>query len=298
MEYQDRTGMMGVSYSQDEGPRMCFNNAKNWQLGWYTDRQEVVMPIAAAWNGLLVGVADYGSSAVSDKVVVKVEGHSKDYYVGFNRKVGINSGTQEKGNLVTIQSRTGTGFGRSALEAGLSAGQEFEIPNFGGGSLSVKIKVNAIVNGKADVTIFEEFCSSNAQCNDGVACTTDTCNIGTGKCSFSAQSCPDDNIVVDILTDGYPQETAWTIVDDCNDGALILSGSGYTTQNTLFTESTTVPFSKYTFTITDSFGDGICCAYGPGNYHRFFVFDLFLRKLFPSLNLFISHNQTAPSLQQ
>lgn len=275
-EYGDRTGMMGVSYSNDEGPRMCFNNAKNWQLGWYTDRQEVVTPLTANWNGLLVGLANYGTSLVSDRVVVKVQGGAKDYYVGYNHQTGINSGTQEKQNRVTIQSRTGTGFGRSALEAGLSAGQEFVIPGFGGESFDVSIKVNSIVNGKADVTISQEVCTSNAECDDGIACTTDTCNTGTGRCQFSASSCPDDNIVVELVTDSYPAEIAWEIIDDCDDGNVVLSGSGYNQANTLFTQSTTVPFSKYTFTITDGFGDGICCAYGPGMYH---FFEQFLHKV-------------------
>eukprot|EP00961_Rhodomonas_salina_P133701 1799036-Rhodomonas_salina.1 len=27
---------MGFSYSSDNTPEMCFNNAKNYQLGWYT----------------------------------------------------------------------------------------------------------------------------------------------------------------------------------------------------------------------------------------------------------------------
>lgn len=32
-EYDDKSGMMGYSYSGDDIPVMCFNNAKNWQIG-------------------------------------------------------------------------------------------------------------------------------------------------------------------------------------------------------------------------------------------------------------------------
>lgn len=32
-EYEDQTGMMGYSYIDDDAPAMCFNNAKNWQIG-------------------------------------------------------------------------------------------------------------------------------------------------------------------------------------------------------------------------------------------------------------------------
>lgn len=110
---------------------MCFDNAKNWQLGWYNDREETVVPLNGGWTGQLVGVADSGTSTETDRVVVKVEGHTRDYYVGYNRKIGINSGTNEFGDLVAIQSSVGTGKRTSELEAGLISGTEFEIPDFG-----------------------------------------------------------------------------------------------------------------------------------------------------------------------
>jgi hypothetical protein len=37
--YGDETGFMGFSYSEDDGPRECYNTVKNWLLGWYEDRQ-------------------------------------------------------------------------------------------------------------------------------------------------------------------------------------------------------------------------------------------------------------------
>ena len=35
--YADQSGMMGFSYGGESTPRMCFNAAKNYQLGWYSD---------------------------------------------------------------------------------------------------------------------------------------------------------------------------------------------------------------------------------------------------------------------
>lgn len=32
-EYADTSGIMGYSYRLDDSPKMCFNGAKNWQLG-------------------------------------------------------------------------------------------------------------------------------------------------------------------------------------------------------------------------------------------------------------------------
>ena len=140
---------MGFSYSQDEGPRMCFNNAKNWQLGWYLDKRTSVAPLttSSAWTGDLVGVAQYSDIVLDNQfVILQVVGDvNKDYYVGFNRAIGINSGTREAQNQVTIQSRaTGIGFAQSTLVAKLSGGQSYSIPNFGNSINDVTIEVVSI----------------------------------------------------------------------------------------------------------------------------------------------------------
>eukprot|EP00551_Chaetoceros_affinis_P010625 CAMPEP_0203670402 /NCGR_PEP_ID=MMETSP0090-20130426/6477_1 /ASSEMBLY_ACC=CAM_ASM_001088 /TAXON_ID=426623 /ORGANISM="Chaetoceros affinis, Strain CCMP159" /LENGTH=614 /DNA_ID=CAMNT_0050535253 /DNA_START=69 /DNA_END=1909 /DNA_ORIENTATION=+ len=159
--YADQTGMMGYSYSSDEGPRQCFNNAKNWQLGWYADRRATATPLTASWDGDLVGFAEVNSiPATSDQVILlKVEGDDVDYYVGFNRKVGINSGTQEGGNQVTIQSRPlGTGYAESILVAKLSAGGTYVISNFAGELVTIEVlSINtASVPGVASVRVYKD----------------------------------------------------------------------------------------------------------------------------------------------
>jgi hypothetical protein len=40
----DQSGMMGKVSNKESSPRMCFNAAKNYQLGWYSDKTEVVTP--------------------------------------------------------------------------------------------------------------------------------------------------------------------------------------------------------------------------------------------------------------
>jgi hypothetical protein len=173
-EYADQTGMMGYSYSEDEGPAMCFNNAKMWQLGWCVvptpradsdvvanfafslrslRRVQVVSYFELAllqrnrhtwapnatftltltfvvtntinlryadkvlqWSGTsttveLVGLSDYSSAGTGQQIVFKIPGSLSsmqsvnDFYIGFNRKTGINSGTKEGGNQVTIQTK-------------------------------------------------------------------------------------------------------------------------------------------------------------------------------------------------
>jgi len=142
--YDDQSGMMGYSYSQDEGPRMCFNAAKNRQLGWYDSRTVQINIASEIWEGKITGIANYKDDEITDeKVSVWFNLAGKDYYVSFNSKVGggdddMNSGTVEGGNQVLVHQRSqGTGYSVSKLLAKLSANGEYTIQNY-------KVKVGII----------------------------------------------------------------------------------------------------------------------------------------------------------
>ena len=62
-------------------------------------------------------------------------------------------------------------------------------------------------------------------------------------------------VQVDIRTDDYPQETAWEIMNDC-DGTAAETSPTYTSQGTPYTVEYCLPEAEYTFTVTDSYGDG------------------------------------------
>jgi len=123
--YDDQVGMMGYSYGYDDSPVMCFNAAKSWQSKWYSSKSIVVDPSAGGClEENLYGISDYGNAA-SSKVLVKIDDASDtDYYVAFNRMIGINSGTQEAGNQVTIVKAGGEGnsYAESDLVAKLDVG--------------------------------------------------------------------------------------------------------------------------------------------------------------------------------
>ena len=97
-------------------------------------------------------------------------------------------------------------------------------------------------------------------CTDPEACNYDAdAVLDDGSCILGGQ-----NLVVSILTDNYPGETTWALTD--LDGAVVASGGPYPDVATLYEESICVEEGCYTFTIDDSFGDGICCAFGEGSY--------------------------------
>jgi hypothetical protein len=73
------------------------------------------------------------------------------------------------------------------------------------------------------------------------------------------------SVFLELLTDNYPSETTWEVTDGA--GNVLFSGGPYTETGTLYTEEFCLdPEACYTFTIFDSYGDGICCGFGEGNY--------------------------------
>lgn len=116
---------MGYSYGVDDGPVKCFNAAKSWQSQWYSSKSRIVDPSAGnCFDGKVYGIADY-TNAASSVVLVKIDDLSDvDFYIAFNRQIGINSETGEAENLVTVVRAPGEGinYSNSELLAKLNVG--------------------------------------------------------------------------------------------------------------------------------------------------------------------------------
>ncbi|PCJ79979.1 MAG: hypothetical protein COA49_10180 [Bacteroidetes bacterium] len=97
-------------------------------------------------------------------------------------------------------------------------------------------------------------CTDPSACNYNSAATLDdgSCIIGGAE------------MTINILTDNYPAETTWILTD--LSGVTIGSGGPYSSPATLESTTLCVGDGCYTFSIFDSFGDGICCAFGTGSY--------------------------------
>ncbi len=69
-----------------------------------------------------------------------------------------------------------------------------------------------------------------------------------------------------ITFDDYPAETSWDIKD--NGGTVVASGGTYGSQakRSTLTVPNCLPAGCYTFTMKDSYGDGMCCSYGNGSF--------------------------------
>merc|ERR1719328_562004 len=106
-------------------------------------------------------------------------------------------------------------------------------------------------------------CSSDSECDDGDACTVDICSAGLCLSTPDCASCGKSKVDVEITIDNYGEETSYDIKD--SSGTKVMQGSGWPAGSTnSFWKC--LSSGSYKFTITDAYGDGICCSYGNGGY--------------------------------
>ncbi|CAJ1931135.1 unnamed protein product [Cylindrotheca closterium] len=143
----DHQGMMGYVIDHDEGlaAKLCYNPAKNYYIGWYSDRLQDVKPQIAEYSGKLIGVGNYDKISGDDKIVLKLAGPpgDEDYYIGYNHASGWNEGTHESINEVTVVKQK-PGFEISTKVASLKQGQEYKISNYLDLGKDVTIKVTQV----------------------------------------------------------------------------------------------------------------------------------------------------------
>lgn len=163
-EYEDTSGMMGFSFENDDGPNVCFNAAKSFQLRWYEPLGKVgsmdPQQVTGTYN--LIGVADYETADGLVSLRIEYEGDQsdgKEWYVGYNRAIGINSGVPDTiegaPNKVTLIEKENINsssydYGFSNRIAALDANQEHD---WNVGDVSVTLRVNSIDGAVASVTI-------------------------------------------------------------------------------------------------------------------------------------------------
>ncbi|MBL6646048.1 MAG: zinc metalloprotease, partial [Flavobacteriales bacterium] len=131
-------------------------------------------------------------------------------------------------------------------------------------------------------------CTESCGCTDDTACNFDSNALNDdGSCDFSCYGCTDatacnynagatiddgtciaggpQTFTMNLIPDNYGSETTWSLTDAS--GATVMSGGPYTNNNnTPITVTEQLCYGCYTLTVNDSFGDGMCCAYGDGSY--------------------------------
>ncbi|CAJ1965169.1 unnamed protein product [Cylindrotheca closterium] len=70
-----------------------------------------------------------------------------------------------------------------------------------------------------------------------------------------------------LQTDEYGEETSWDVTG--SNGVTIAQGNGYGSNSKFEIDDCLPSGTDYTFTIRDTYDDGICCEYGAGNYELY-----------------------------
>jgi hypothetical protein len=227
--YQDQSGMMGYSYSQLDGPIMCFNAAKSWESNWYENNKETfTVGSDTSKEVMLKGIATSGFSvaSTSDKALLKLSNTASttDYYINFNHRTGFNSGTVEGANqvMITTAGNEGGGGAQSTLLAKLNQGGIWT-QDINGFSITVTVISIDTTAGNAIICVTQtgfscSGCVSDAACDDGNPCTTNTCDAG---------SCVTTNNNLGNCNDGLYCNGSETCVDGtCQSGPDITCDDG------------------------------------------------------------------------
>jgi len=266
--YGDQSAMMGYSYFEDDGPEMCFNAAKNFQLNWYKNQETTFNPLEnlsrEPTTFILNGVDDAVRGKSKKLVTLRLETDGRaDYYIGYNRATGINSGTVEAKNQVSVFKKERGGpknYGKSIRVIAMSSNDEFTIEKWNGSVYDVTIRVvgkigKNIKDAKIEVSV-SGFIPTEAP--------TASCN-GVNR------------FILELGIDAFGLETSWELKENTS-GELIASGAK---ENYLAGEKYEEPMAStgaqyiclkeeacYDFEIFDEYGDGICCANDYKGYFR------------------------------
>lgn len=109
--------------------------------------------------------------------------------------------------------------------------------------------------------------SGGPTCTDGVQNGQETgVDCGGPDCPSCPTGCNGTTVTLSMTFDNYPEETSWRITNSA--GTTVASGGTYgsSPDGSTLTESICLADGCYTFTMLDSYGDGMCCNYGNGSY--------------------------------
>jgi len=260
----DTTGMMGTQSMEDGMPRACFNAAKSWWFGWYSDRHTEVTPTSGSVILNMLSIDDYlnGQATSEDQYTIsRITGTNEDdLYVMYNRAEGINYQVAGHRDQVTIVRQNGPNRA-SWLEAGLGfetdVSSQWIKSNWDGRGRNLVVQICEKVAGTPDYARVIVYLQG---LNDVSCGEINPSTCASGKSNFKAE----------ILTDNNGSETAWWLKEKSAEGLFdsVILRDGHFRDNLHSEKEKCIDSSKcYKFKIRDDGRDGICCGEsGNGSY--------------------------------
>ncbi|CAJ1949103.1 unnamed protein product [Cylindrotheca closterium] len=158
-KYGDQSGMMGYSYRSSEAPKMCYNAAKSFQLGWFRDKTSSYTPGEPSWADHdrtfnLASIVDYDTTNYDVTVEILQPQLQLNYYISFNAGKEFNSGVREGKNQVLIFKQALIDGNDSWRVADLAPGQSFTVSDFNGKTGDkLTITVNSMNLGTSEAVV-------------------------------------------------------------------------------------------------------------------------------------------------
>jgi lysyl endopeptidase len=140
--------------------------------------------------------------------------------------------------------------------------------NFDGGTTSVYNWTGSLATGAtATVTLPQATLASGAHTFNASTTIVGNADENTSNDTLSSDFtivAGGNTLSLTIVTDGYGEESTWELEDD--NGTVIFSGGPFGNNETITTEICVAGTGCYTFTMLDSYGDGMCCTQGNGSF--------------------------------
>ncbi len=228
-EYGDPTGIMGNKFELDrKWGKMCFNAAKTYNAGWYSDHPAYVSPQLSPYNGNIVDVnaAVLGNIKDRDDVVVQVQtpNNVNNLYFMLNRLEGITSDMLPQAhdthaNRVNIVSQSYPQGVPSDLLASLRSGEEYIQDDWAGTGKALHIKVCSIAatsasGGARVITYIEGETSTSCEVDNHAPTSALT------PSPSPAPTCVDSTLKM-FIRDGAKKGCAWVAANNTEERCMI-----------------------------------------------------------------------------
>ena len=150
--------------------------------------------------------------------------------------------------------------------------------NVDGGSWQQEISWD-LVNEEGDTVLtgeapYQNYLGINATCLTVLGCTdslaenfNELAGLEDGSCIYPV-TCDNglNMVIMELQTDPYPNETSWDLISE--NGDTLFAANNFTEANILYIDTVCVPNDQeITFSIYDSYGDGLSSGAGDGLFH-------------------------------
>ncbi len=254
--YQKESGALNESFSDIFGEAIEFfaTGSNNWQMG--TD-------IGIGGSGAIRSMnnpnafGDPDTYGGTNWINPNCSPSQSNDYCG----VHTNSGVQNKWFYILVAGEAGTndlGNSYNVTGIGMSKGAAIAYRN-----LTTYLSSSSTYADARSGAIQAAIDLYGAGSAEEIAVTDAWHAVGVGA-PYGPPTCYDGTIDFTLVLDNYASETSWDLKN--SSGTTLYSGSGYSTNNATINETFNLADGNYTFTIYDSYGDGICCSYGNGSY--------------------------------